>query len=68
VYVVIFPCLRLDTTGAWGPFTGAVDRTRTCDLRFTKALLYQLSYNGLKQLLISRSKFTREVCGLWRFF
>lgn len=25
---------------------GAVDGTRTCDLRFTKALLYQLSYNG----------------------
>jgi hypothetical protein len=27
---------------------GAVDGTRTCDLRFTKALLYQLSYNGEK--------------------
>ena len=25
---------------------GAVDGTRTCDLRFTKALLYQLSYDG----------------------
>lgn len=28
------------------PKNGAVDGTRTCDLRFTKALLYQLSYDG----------------------
>lgn len=27
--------------------SGADDGTRTCDLRFTKALLYQLSYIGL---------------------
>lgn len=27
---------------------GADDGTRTCDLCFTKALLYQLSYIGLK--------------------
>lgn len=27
-------------------FNGAGDRSRTCDLRITNALLYQLSYTG----------------------
>ncbi len=30
---------------------GAVDRSRTGDLRLTMALLYQLSYNGLAFLV-----------------
>ena len=29
---------------------GADDRARTCDPRFTKPLLYQLSYIGLEQM------------------
>ncbi len=32
-------------------FNGAGDRSRTCDLRITNALLYQLSYTGVERNL-----------------
>ena len=40
---------------------GAVDRDRTGDLRFTKAPLYQLSYDGLFINFINYSKYFIEV-------
>ncbi len=42
--------MGLTTTNAY--FTGADNQIRTDDLRFTKALLYQLSYTGELDTLI----------------
>ncbi|GEM_PF-2367750 len=36
-------------------FIGAGDRSRTCDLRITNALLYLLSYTGAKSRIIGGS-------------
>ncbi len=33
---------------------GAPDRTRTCDTRFRKPLLYPLSYRGISQAAVWR--------------
>lgn len=39
----------------------ATDGTRTCDLSFTKALLYQLSYGGAKLRIVAKSNLKRQV-------
>ena len=52
--------------------TGAGNRSRTCDLRITNALLYQLSYTGTKLSMISLrlsavQAWSLPPCdGLWR--
>jgi len=41
---------------------GAENRIRTDDLRFTKPLLYQLSYPGKGSIVLVRTDIKSEVC------
>ena len=47
---------------------GAGDRSRTYDLRITNALLYQLSYTGVRRRILGRTSRdgNNDACALFR--